>query len=300
MSNAQALVEQALAAGSSLDDLAASLDAAELQVKKERTREKGRKKDERNDGARTKRTGDSFPLSLSPPLLPPPKSRQQQAPFAAGDPLLPPWPAAAHLLAHAGNASSSSSSSSSSEPSGERTSLDDARFLWRRLPPASREQPAAAAAFALLQALWLPDPVAAWGVLRSSFGLHGGGGDGGGATTADPALAALAARVASGLRSRVAAVLPRAFSRISLPKAAALLGFSDEEAAAFGAFVAGQVGWEVSENVLSLPRPSSAAAAAAASVAFAASAASAAAALAASEDELSKLSKYILQLEAGA
>ena len=42
MSNAQALVEQALAEGK-LDDLAASLDAAELQVRREeRGRERAR------------------------------------------------------------------------------------------------------------------------------------------------------------------------------------------------------------------------------------------------------------------
>jgi len=198
-----------------------------------------------------------------------------------------------------GNANASSTSS---RESSSRTSLDDARFLWRRLPAASREQPSTAAAFALLQALWLPDPVAAWGVLKAESSSFGGG---------DGALAALAARVASGLRARVAAVLPRAFTRLPLAKAAALLGFEEGEqgaSAAFEAFVAGKAGWEVvSGSVLALPRPdafvSSSAAAAAPpppSAPSSAAARSAAAALAASEDELAKLSKYILQLEAGA
>lgn len=150
-------------------------------------------------------------------------------------------------------------------------------------------------------------------MLRSSFGVGVGGSGGSGATVAseDPALAALAARVAAGLRSRVAAVLPRAYSRLPLPRAAALLGFIAEEggegaAAAFEALVAGQAGWAVSDDgtALSLPRPVAAAAAAgvgvAPSAASAASAAAAAAALADSEDELAKLSKYVLQLEAGA
>ena len=142
-------------------------------------------------------------------------------------------------------------------------------------------------------------------MLGDSFGVGGGGGGGGGgAVAADPALAALAARVASGLRARVAAVLPRAFSRLPLPRAAALLGFpagTVEGAAAFEAFVAGQGGWEACDGALSLPRPPVAALAAPSSAgASAASAAAAAAALTSSEDELAKLSKYILQLEAGA
>lgn len=96
-------------------------------------------------------------------------------------------------------------------------------------------------------------------------------------------------------------MLPRAYSRLPLPRAAALLGFAESEEAAFASFITEQTGWAVAEGALSLPRPSSAPAAAPAAAAVAAGGApSAVAALAAGEDELAKLSKYILQLEAGA
>ena len=58
MSNAQALVEQALAAGR-LDDLAASLDAAELQVEKEREKGGGGRERERETSDET--MGEAFP-----------------------------------------------------------------------------------------------------------------------------------------------------------------------------------------------------------------------------------------------
>ena len=144
-------------------------------------------------------------------------------------------------------------------------------------------------------------------MLRGSFGVGGSGGGVAAAAAAsaevvEPPLAALAARVAVGLRSRVAAVLPRAYSRLPLPRAAALLGFAESEEAAFASFITEQTGWAVAEGALSLPRPSSAPAAAPAAAAAVAAggAPSAVAALAAGEDELAKLSKYILQLEAGA
>lgn len=182
------------------------------------------------------------------------------------------------------------------------------------MPAEARGDPSAAAACALLKALWLPDPTAAFEVLRGSFGIAGGGsGSGGGGK--DAAVAALAARIAGRLRSRVAAVLPRAFSRLPLPRAAELLGFSVDQGgegeSSIVSFVAGKPGWEVTSDgegagkVLVLSRPVALAAATAkretraAPASEATTAAAASGAAASAEEELSKLASYVLQLEAG-
>lgn len=102
-------------------------------------------------------------------------------------------------------------------------SSEDARFVWKRLPPVAQVARPTTAAFALLQAMWARDLE---GAAAAAAALPGAVGEEG------PAAAGLVAPVRAALRSWAAATIARAYSRLPLARLAALLGCATEEEAA--------------------------------------------------------------------
>ncbi|KAL4457406.1 hypothetical protein ABPG75_012271 [Micractinium tetrahymenae] len=157
------------------------------------------------------------------------------------------WPHALHLLAHvyAGR-------------------LEDARFLYKRTPENIRQgSPELAAAFALLQRLWVKDYQHVWAALQFAWSAQ---------------VAPLAAALADRLRSRQLSLVARAYANISVPKLAALLGCSEAEAAQ----AASGQGWAVGQDGLVEVKPPGAGAAASS---------------AAAEQALQRLTSYVVHLE---
>jgi hypothetical protein len=110
---------------------------------------------------------------------------------------------------------------------------EDARFLWKRLPPEAQAARPARAAFALLQAAWARDlegTAAAAAALAPVVGAEGG------------AAAGLVGPVRAALRHRADRVVARAYTRLSADRLAGLLGCGSAEEAAG---VARACGWTV-------------------------------------------------------
>ncbi|CAL8469829.1 g9371 [Coccomyxa elongata] len=125
--------------------------------------------------------------------------------------LTPDWPIAVHLLGHIYNGR-----------------LEDARFLWKRVPEAVKEQnPELAAAFRLLQMTWNKDYQAIWPAL--------------GGHAWSPEAAKVIAALHTKLRAHSLQLLSRSYSTISPAKAAVLLGASETELQP----LAEQEGWKL-------------------------------------------------------
>lgn len=109
------------------------------------------------------------------------------------------WPYTTHLLAHIHN-----------------LQLEDARFLWKRVPPLQKQDPDVIAVFTLLKALWIKDYEGTWQAFRShAWPQH---------------VEALAVATGDAVRGRILRLLRGAYSSLSPRRAAALLGLSESEA----------------------------------------------------------------------
>lgn len=130
------------------------------------------------------------------------------------------WPYSAHLLAHIHN-----------------WQLEDARFLWRRIPPQLKQNADIDAAYRLLQALWNKDYEGTW----QAFGSY---------AWPQP-IEALASATGGILSARILSLLGRAYSVLPLRRAVALLGLTEDAATS----LAEASGWtvDVRSGMLSSP-----------------------------------------------
>eukprot|EP00887_Chlorella_sp_A99_P002720 scaffold6.g2720.t1 len=158
----------------------------------------------------------------------------------------PAWPRALHMLAHI-----------------FAFRLEDARFLYKRMTEELRTgDPEVAAAWALLQRLWVKDYELLWPAVHREW---------------SPQVQPVAHALASRLRQRMLDLVGRAYSDLSPAKLAVLLGLSEQEAVQ----AALDQGWEVdapSGLVLVKQRP-------------------APQAEAATQHQLQRLAEYVVHLE---
>jgi len=168
-------------------------------------------------------------------------------------------------------------------PFHHNTHSEDARFVWKRLPPASQASRPARAAFRVLQAVWARDLE---GTASAAASLPEA------VSTEGAAAAGLVAPLRAALRARAAALIARAYTRLPLSRLAALLGCADEREAAAAA---AEFGWSQAEggvvSGLRAPTPGAAALAAGARPGVAGAAAP-------SADLLDAFVDYVVELEA--
>ncbi|GBF91747.1 hypothetical protein Rsub_04051 [Raphidocelis subcapitata] len=137
-----------------------------------------------------------------------------QAELESSDPnvLSADWPVALHILGHIYN-----------------NNLEDARFLWKRLPPQQQAAPEADAAWRLLRFAWNRNYVATWQALQAHQWSAG----------VQPLVEALV----ESTRRRMLALVAAAYSQVSPARAAELLGVSEADARQ----LARDMGWGESE-----------------------------------------------------